>query len=36
VRQFRTVFNTGGSAGQDVFDVHAHLLAGATMSWPPG
>jgi histidine triad (HIT) family protein len=33
---YRTVFNTGAEAGQTVFHVHAHLLAGRTLTWPPG
>lgn len=33
---FRTVFNTGARAGQTVFHVHAHVLAGRAMGWPPG
>jgi histidine triad (HIT) family protein len=33
---FRVVFNTGAQAGQTVFHVHAHLLGGRSMKWPPG
>jgi histidine triad (HIT) family protein len=33
---FRTVFNTGAEAQQTVFHVHAHVLAGRALSWPPG
>ena len=33
---YRTVFNTGAEAGQTVFHLHAHLLAGRTLNWPPG
>lgn len=34
--QFRLVFNSGPSAGQSVYHVHGHVLAGRTMTWPPG
>jgi histidine triad (HIT) family protein len=33
---YRVVFNTGPQAGQTVFHVHAHLLGGRPMAWPPG
>jgi histidine triad (HIT) family protein len=33
---YRLVFNTGVAAGQSVFHVHAHLLGGRELSWPPG
>jgi histidine triad (HIT) family protein len=33
---YRTVFNTGSGVGQTVFHVHAHVLAGRPMGWPPG
>ncbi len=35
-RGYRLVFNTGAGAGQTVFHVHAHVLGGRGMSWPPG
>ena len=33
---YRLVFNTGTSAGQSVFHVHAHVLGGRALAWPPG
>ena len=33
---YRVIFNTGGHAGQTVSHVHAHVLGGRPMSWPPG
>ncbi len=35
-RGFRTVFNTNREAGQTVFHIHLHLLAGRHLTWPPG
>jgi len=35
-RGYRTVFNTNGDAGQTIFHIHLHLLAGRALHWPPG
>lgn len=36
INEFRTVINTGKSAGQEVLHIHLHILAGRDMQWPPG
>jgi histidine triad (HIT) family protein len=35
-RGYRTVFNCNADAGQTVFHIHLHVLAGRTLTWPPG
>lgn len=35
-RGFRTVMNCNADAGQTVFHIHLHLLAGRGLAWPPG
>ena len=36
IKEYRTVINTGAAAGQTVFHIHIHVLAGRDMTWPPG
>jgi histidine triad (HIT) family protein len=33
---YRTVLNTNRDAGQAVAHLHAHVLGGRRMAWPPG
>jgi len=35
-RGYRAVFNCNADAGQTVFHIHLHLLAGRGLGWPPG
>ncbi len=35
-RGYRVVTNEGSDAGQSVHHLHLHVLAGRSMSWPPG
>jgi histidine triad (HIT) family protein len=32
---YRTVINTNGNGGQTVFHLHAHVLGGRRLTWPP-
>jgi histidine triad (HIT) family protein len=33
---FRVLFNCNRAAGQTVWHLHLHVLAGRTLGWPPG
>ena len=33
---YRLVVNNGADAGQSVFHLHLHILAGRPLRWPPG
>ena len=33
---YRLVVNNGAGAGQTVFHLHVHVLAGRSFAWPPG
>ena len=35
-RGYRVVLNTNADGGQTVFHLHAHILGGRAMHWPPG
>jgi len=35
-RGYRLIINTNADAGQTVFHLHAHILGGRAMQWPPG
>ena len=36
ITSYRTIINTGSEAGQTVFHLHLHILAGRPLLWPPG
>ncbi len=36
ISDYRTVINTGKGAGQEVFHLHIHVMAGREFSWPAG
>ena len=33
---FRIVLNNGEGSGQTVFQLHAHVIGGRDLKWPPG
>ena len=36
IKDYRVVINNGSEAGQTVFHIHLHILAGRVFGWPPG
>ncbi len=36
ISEYRCVINTGRSAGQEVFHLHIHVMAGRDFLWPAG
>ena len=36
IEHYRLVINNGREAGQTVFHIHIHILAGRVFGWPPG
>lgn len=36
IDDYRLVINNGAGAGQSVFHIHLHILAGRALGWPPG
>ena len=36
ITDYRLVINNGSKAGQSVFHIHLHLMAGREFSWPAG
>ena len=36
LEEWRTIINSGASAGQTVFHLHVHVIGGRPLTWPPG